>query len=118
MSWRPSINQRWFCVADAAAGFSVNDQKKWVSTDFDVKANRYLLDRGSDGRLHFTKVGDEFGLYCLEPAGSIVQCGSTGGVTLNIETRRYLKWYNYGFYDGIDTDANTPYVEIGVCSRL
>lgn len=41
-----------------------------------------------------------------------------GELKVNLEKLRYLTSYMSGFVDGKDNVANTPYVEIGSCTKI
>ena len=51
--------------------------------------------------------------------GGFVSCDLVNGdLKINFENLRFLSTYTSGFVDGYDNGGNTPFVQIGTCSKI
>jgi hypothetical protein len=117
----------YLCIPDLSTGF-VKKDGSWERANFNVEGKKYLLARRDD-RWSFSNFGEQASPLdtCTETATDSLpyfKCGFSmafGETTVNIKSLRYQKYFAGDFVlekPGSNDDANTPYIEIGKCSRL
>lgn len=122
---------QFLCIAEKATGFSW-ENGEWRRASFKTgdkhlvvevpeysfigeKYNYEVRAFGSD-KVEHRCVGSK---SVLPEKGTRVLCGGIGfGFTMDTGTLRFQEYYGLGYVDGGDSNANTPYISIGVCSRL
>ncbi|TIP80116.1 MAG: hypothetical protein E5X63_32465 [Mesorhizobium sp.] len=57
-------------------------------------------------------------LLSIFPSGRVQCSARLTDYDFNFEALRYLRVYPLGFVDGVDEAGNTPFIEIGTCSRI
>jgi hypothetical protein len=117
--------QTYLCIADMATGFRFDKPtKRWVTTQFDVSDDKYVLTQ-KDDEWTWTKIGTEF-VDCRQKKGfnSIgafgCEFGTYSTLLMNRNTLRFqitAPWLYVGpFGEESVEGANTPYIEIGRCT--
>lgn len=118
--------ERYLCEEVSAGGVQYNTtSQQWVGTSFIVNGKYIISEPAPElwfGKNSFvvTKIGDEIpSWYCKQPFNTdgYLNCQrDLGDFTLNKNTLRFMRFYNFGYLNGIDDNDNTPAVVIGVCS--
>jgi hypothetical protein len=117
-----ALAQTFLCVAERSAGFSFNDKsKKWEYARFDVEGRKYIVKQVG-ARWTWAEFGREFPADCgAFPPSGIIKCQDTlKDVIFNSKTLRYQMFYAHGYAipsSGVE-GSDTPYIEIGVCSKF
>jgi len=137
---------QWLCIADKSVGFYYDENtKSWIDTPFSVKKSKYIFRRQTEddnpiGCLMV--IGDMTGRWGLFEFGelcSFISCGlgqefvSYGRIVcdnaqetihFSRETLRFTLSRASSYYEsGIggrktDSEAGTPHIEIGRCSKF
>ncbi len=138
----------YLCLAEVSGGVAYDDtSKKWTGTPFRADG-KYIVKVENIGTKQLKlEVHDEVvALYSIkvskfgESVRDLDQCIGLGKKrdepfpftkegrfrcatlgtdwTVNLAAGRYLKAYLWGFTGGEDNNDNTPFVEIGLCSKL
>ncbi len=127
--WQAALadeDPKWICVAEAATGFKYQGGR-WVTTNFNVENNRYLVVKkpwlGMSKTYQVVLLGEEYGTRCNENSPTEygwMYCEDYGQkFHINIKTLRYLSVFLVGYaFEGADEDGATPYIESGTCSPL
>ena len=117
---------RWLCIADKITGFSY-ENGEWRISSFNSDDGRYIVSKkptlfdNKKARYHVTKIGEEYGTECEENSpnsAGYIFCPGFFNYRINTRTLRYLLVYPIGYTSGADTNADTPFIEIGKCSPL
>jgi hypothetical protein len=125
-----SFNKRFICIAEKSTGFKYMNGE-WADVSFKTDEKYLLRPRSKDD----TFVPDDKD-YVVVPFGSdyvLAHCKSNNlknyGVAhceglgtqfkFNAERKRFLRSYVAGYFTNQkDTESDTPFLEIGECSRL
>ncbi len=123
------LEERYLCVSDRSTGFAFNAaSKRWETAIFSNEKKYLIAPSGFLTKtLYVNEVGSDF---------SVASCGNgfnSDGVLFclgfidfrfNRNNGRYISVYIHGYIgvDGLkektDEKADTPYLEIGRCSRF
>jgi len=116
---------RFFCVADKSTGFKFQDDK-WGYAQFDVSGSKYTIapSARTPGAFDIYKFGEQYPLLeaCSNHRNTgdiyLICGGANWGVIFNEGAMRYQYYYGLGYVAGRDAQSDTPFIEIGRCSRL
>ena len=138
----------YLCVVEVSAGLRYNERtKKWESATFRpttkftmrMKSLRSITRKdfiGNDQPVHVfdvttTKAGSSKELPCEkpgEPIEPVVIGGDDVGFDclgadlqeyrFNLKTDRFLTAYMGGYVDGANSNADTPYINGGTCTKI
>ncbi len=122
--------EQYLCVADAATGFYFEDGK-WISTKFRTNSSKYIIRRFKEGE-YFSTEAKPYGVFPLGKKAAKYSCygpnppevrnfncdGGFGEFLFSPKSGRYLRTYTVGYYEGVDTNKNSPQIEIGKCSEI
>jgi hypothetical protein len=116
---------KYLCIADKATGFHWTGTE-WAQTTFKVDKDKYIvadLDanrRHDDITIGVTKLGDQRPSYFCRDRDSYSTLYCTGGVNMrvNLKSLRYMQIYSEGYLEGDDNNNDTPYIQIGRCSKI
>jgi len=132
----PAMGQ-WLCQADLATGFSF-DGKYWGSTDFDVSNEKFILrplkqseieakvyldelTRTQPGKTTYGKFifgEDSPEKYCFDH-DSHINCSSPfGEFKFSKSALRFIETQSNGYWDGENSNSNTPVILIGTCTTI
>jgi hypothetical protein len=131
---RPS----YVCVSEASAGFSIREGR-WKMTDF-ITNDTFLispgvtrvLDPGPQDTYSIKMFGRAYAGPCKEvhpyllpgetkdESSEAISCRVLwpADFYLNVPSLRFLYQYPIGSADGKGDKSNTPYLEIGTCTRI
>lgn len=130
--------ESYLCVADSAAGFVYSKtSKRWTSTTF-KSVEKYLLVRPTEaekvvfsGAWVLKEVGNDTpSAGCESEFGEAetLRCEGIYDFRFNCTSGRFLMAYLYGYWTDPpdkrtaalfgDEGTNTPYLQIGKCSRI
>jgi len=132
---REKPKEQFLCVSEQAAGFSYDkNSKQWASTKFS-STEKYVISKSTGAKAAFeiTEVGDKYSSgWCKEGFSSegILYCELLYGVfRFNKTNGRFIRTHLFGYVEVgqaqifsergdvvIDSNANTPYMQIGKCS--
>ena len=120
-----ALAQQYLCVAEQAAGFSYDKEKKeWKTTTFGVRS-KYVVSKAEGAKHAFevTEIGKTVpSFYCesdFDRLGFLRCPNALGEFKFNKDNGRYLSSYLAGYYDMLSEEhegSDTPYLEIGKCS--
>ena len=132
----------YYCVGDAAGGLWYNEKtKKWEGVSFRAEQKFVLKmnfvragvrkeiieEQVTDYNILVTASGKDTSLPCTgnyETVTVVNQYRSFSCTTvaydyvLNLRTNRFLSIYRYGYVGGKDSNADTPAVEGGTCTKI
>ena len=123
----------WLCIPDMASGLSYNTTlRKWGHAKFNVAGERFLVKESSvtDWEYEVREFGKESVIpdaWCPKGPneyGYMFCDGMYGQFKLNTKNLRYLRTYLAGYVeitpdsDMIKEGENTPFIEIGKCSKI
>lgn len=110
--------RKWLCVSEGASGFRWNGVS-WEARSFRALEKYVLSWRTDDGEEGWkvNEMGSEFAWPC-SLNDQTFNCTTFGEFFISLETLRYIKTYIVGYLEGVDSNENTPHIEIGTCSRL
>jgi len=123
----------YLCVADKATGFRYyKETKKWGQANFNVETQKYVFSKSESSfskpdkpvfKWELTEMGQDTPWITIynedfSQDGTIKGEGHNFRFIMNKKSLRYLKSHSNGYLDGIDSNDNTPYIEIGKCSQL
>jgi hypothetical protein len=134
----------YYCVGDAAGGLWYNEKtKKWEGASFRAEQKFVLkmnfagarIQKGmieeqvSDYKVMVTASGQDTGLPCtrnypnetVTVADQYRSFSCTTGAhdyMFNLRTNRFLSIYVHGYVGGKDSNADTPHVEGGTCTKI
>jgi hypothetical protein len=95
-------DKNYLCVADKATGFALRNGN-WVSTDFNVSDERYILslssEKGKESIYVWKNFGSETGYDCEENEYGIF-CNNIEKVLFSKKTNRYIVFYYVGYVHG------------------
>jgi len=132
LSAPPVKADQYLCVAEAAAGFSYDENiKKWKSTTFRTD-NKYIIApvKREGYAYKISKIGDTNPFSSCKEGfnkSGFLFCEGVGDFKFNKNNGRYLFIYSFGYYSvhpelgkilpGMESDktSDTPYMEIGKC---
>uniref|UniRef100_UPI0040483776 hypothetical protein n=1 Tax=Rheinheimera sp. TaxID=1869214 RepID=UPI0040483776 len=110
-----ALAESYLCISEAAGGVYW-ENGKWSNAKF-TTGQKYLFQ---DNR--WFEWGKKFALADCKKhpyMDDSVTCESFPyHIAFNKEKLRFSAYYLYGFVDGRDSNADTPAVEIGTCSKL
>lgn len=115
-----SAQETYLCIPDGSPGISWKSNiKKWTPTSFNVEDQKFLLKKTSSGWA-WSRFGDSYSDECGEIlASGLLTCNILGGeLRFNKKSLRYLETHMFGYVDGVDSNANTPFFNFGKCSPL
>lgn len=134
-AYREKTKEQYLCVGEQAAGFSYDkNSKQWTSAKFG-NTGKYVISRSTGAKAAFeiTEVGDSYSSgWCKEDFsdGGVLYCDLIYGVfRFNKTNGRFIQTHFFGYVEVgqaqtfsqrgdvvIDSNANTPYMQIGKCS--
>jgi hypothetical protein len=110
----------YLCVPSKATGFSYNTtSKNWEQSAFRIGDEKKLLKKVGN-QWEWRTFGQQFGEKCgaMSDAGWINCDLIFGTLRFNKNKLRYVETYTVGYVDGVNSNANTPFITIGTCSPL
>ena len=110
----------YLCVADKATGFYLNKSKNsWDATAFDTKDSKYLLYL-KESKWEWKNFGEQFPFGTCKQINENgdVRCDGFGTVLFSPKNLRYLLTYLPGYVFEHAQKSDTPYMEIGKCTRM
>lgn len=128
---KASATEQYLCAADKSSGFSFNKStKEWTHTTF--KANsKYVISESDNKNSAFVirEIGDSMIIaWCKDSfnEANFLFCDGLGGsFKLNRVNGRYISANLIGYVNVVpsankitDETSDTPYIEIGKCSRF
>lgn len=109
---------KFFCVPIGATGFFW-ENGRWGQATFNVEDAKYLIAiRTGEENYSVSEVGKEYAQQCRPLDGQVLRCGLIEQWYVNVDKLRYLKTYPAGYWNGNDSNDDTPHIEIGSCSRI
>jgi hypothetical protein len=116
--------ESFLCVGQLATGFDWSN-RRWSVSRPDLTDKVFVVQpSGSIDDYTVTRIGDrEPRHYCpvqrRADSTLLLICGGlANGFTFSSKTLRFQENYGIGYTNGGDSNANTPYLVIGKCTRL
>lgn len=129
------LKEQFLCVGEQVSGFSYDkNSKQWGSTRFS-NTGKFVISKSTGGKAAFeiTEVGERYPIgACKEGFSSegILYCELwLGTFRFNKTNGRFMQTHLFGYIEVgqaqifsergdvvIDSNANTPYMQIGKCS--
>ena len=132
------VNESFICVADKATGFYHDGDSGWISADFKIGDEKFVLRSLSDSEISNYKIlnkltdsdappthgrfnlGDEHAsMYCTAKTTTLF-CNmhtSFGELRFDSSSLRYQETYFGNYWVGADENDNTPSITIGRCTK-
>ena len=119
----------WLCVGKVSTGFTFQNEK-WEQTKFNVENEKYILRKLKEGEQFFGAKAQTYGLFILGndtsgmPCDDVSQPGMliclSSGLEFKFSTKsgRFLMTHTAGYWEGRDDTDNSPFISIGLCSKL
>ena len=118
----------FLCIAEGASGFRF-ENGSWHSVAFDVSEAKYILKKVKESEFGFEDKENPYGLYDFGESSTITRCSQsesgdfmclvgTGDFFFSPSSGRFIKTYTLGYWDGVDSNDNTPHIERGRCSKI
>ncbi len=114
-----SAQDVYLCVGDAAGGVSFDgNSQKWKGAA--LRTSSKILVNKKNNKWTMKEFDSSLENECTQPNEyGVMSCNKIfGEFHFSTKTRRYISTYIAGYIDGRNNNDNTPYVEIGVCSKL
>jgi hypothetical protein len=130
-----STEGSYSCTAESSGGIFYNDQtKKWEGTGF-RPLSKFILrlkyvrttPEKDEYAVTVTRNGDNNALPCISYRTQLVQTDEFGflicrtdfyNYKFNLKAGRFVEAYLMGYINGHDTNADTPVVSGGVCTKI
>ena len=115
-----NAQEGYWCISEAAGGVSFErTQKKWQGTTFKNNNDKVLIIK-KNNRWIMKKFDSTYETDCTQPNEyGIMSCNKIlGEFNFNTKNRRYISTYIAGYIDGVDNNDNTPFIEIGICTKI
>ena len=128
-----SFAESYLCIAEAAGGVLYNESTdKFNGTSFSTDSkyivkkenNSWVINNfGNDFDLTFGKGCDEGGLYAKDSDWTRLSCNTFfGDMLVDTKNFRYIKTYVMGYQGRVlkekGSTVDTPYIEVGSCSKV
>lgn len=119
----------YICVSEEATGFYY-ENKSWGRAHFNVSEDKYILRKIKENELGYKDKKNPYGVFSLggknpeyrcfinEYSGDFVCRVGLGQFFFSPESGRFLKTYTAGYWDGADSNDNTPNITRGRCSKI
>lgn len=117
------------CVTNLATGFSYdNSLKQWKNANFEIDT-KYIVSKAKEDGFAFVvrRIGEDYPIAKCKNTynkyGYLFCEGFGTKFKLNRKNNRFIYIYDLGYYNvvsGLNTDekSDTPYMEIGKCSKF
>jgi len=117
----------WMCQAEETTGFSYG-KKGWEVTTFKTKNDRFLIRpiKESDG-YYFKDKKNPYGVFEFGTKRALYRCKDIGNIICNVgsgdlrfsrESLRFIRTYTHGYWEGADSNEDTPTISRGTCVPL
>ena len=124
--------EKWLCIEEQSTGFRFKDSE-WVVSNF--KLRKFLIIKEKSGywveefgtkkpifrpdHYWLTDDGDDCKYVTDDSEGMYLLCENIiHKMIFHPKTRRFVYWYFWGYWDGVENNDNTPKMQIGECSSL
>ena len=128
-----SFAESYLCIAEASGGVSYNEATdKWNGVSFSPD-NKYVVKKennkwvmnefGKDFDLLYGQGCEDSELSDVNSTWDRIFCSIIGGeVQVDVKNLRYIRTYTVGYQDKVLKELNfpidTPFVEVGDCSKI
>lgn len=121
----------FLCAADDAVGFKY-ENGSWEKASFDISEEKFIIRRINENEIGFKDKENPYAIYKLGKNTSTLRCpspdkasgnffcrlGNMGQLSFSPESGRFIKTYNFGYWQGSDDINDQPHIMKGRCSKI
>lgn len=128
-SYGGESSNTYLCISEESTGFYY-EKGQWGRASFNVKNDKFILREIKTGESGYLDKENSYGIFPIGEKQPELQCGISesednfvcqgllGQLYFSPKSGRFIKTYITGYWDGIDSNENTPVITRGRCSKI